>query len=339
LLDQHASRVATLRGDELPAWACRAFPQQLVREGGGVWAPHDYVWSAAEEARVNLAAAHRSGGDEHISRHFAGLLQPALARTAVDASADLLVLDLRSGDGARSVAPWLNLLPRARVVASDPSSMLLASLSGRVRAMGAQDRVVGVLADADCVPVAAGSMDLVSAMGCLHEVDDPDLILAAAARALRPGGHAFFLAPFDGHGVLRLAYERICFEAPLRPDDPLSPDVAAALRALIDDIAKRTMPDRGDPAFAQMEQKWLFSRESLEAAARGLGFREVIFTPHNDHETLYRDAASVQVRAVTGRDDAGLPDWALGVLDSFDRALRPPVKRLLMLEGTIVLRR
>jgi hypothetical protein len=34
-----------------------------------------------------------------------------------------------------------------------------------------------------------------------------------------------------------------------------------------------------------------------------------------------------------------LPDWALALLDSFDRALRPPVKRLLMLEGTMVLRR
>ncbi len=49
--------------------------------------------------------------------------------------------------------------------------------------------------------------------------------------------------------------------------------------------------------------------------------------------------AAMQVRTVTGRADARLPDWALAVLDSFDRALRPPVKRLLMLEGTMILRR
>ena len=63
------------------------------------------------------------------------------------------------------------------------------------------------------------------------------------------------------------------------------------------------------------------------------------FLPHNDHETLYRDVAQMQVRMVTGRADAGLPGWALALLDSFDRALRPTVKRLLMLEGTMVLRR
>jgi hypothetical protein len=33
------------------------------------------------------------------------------------------------------------------------------------------------------------------------------------------------------------------------------------------------------------------------------------------------------------------PTWALALLDTFDRALRPTVKRLLMLEGTMVLRR
>jgi len=150
---------------------------------------------------------------------------------------------------------------------------------------------------------------------------------------------AIFLAPFDGHGVLRLAYERICAEAALRPTDPLSPDVAQALRTIVDDIARRTLPDRRDPTFAQMEQKWLFARESLEVAARGFGFRQVDFATHNDHETLYRDAATLQARALTGRDDAALPGWAMDILDGFDRALRPPVKRLLMLEGTIVLRR
>ena len=237
------------------------------------------------------------------------------------------------------MTPWLNVLPDVRIVASDPASILLATLIGHATAMGEEDRVLAVIAEPDGVQAAAGSFDLVSGVACLHELDDPDLVLAMAARALRPGGYAFFLAPFDGHGILRVAYERILAEAPLWPDDPLSPAVAASLQTLGADIAARTLPDRSDPAFGLLEQKWLFSRESLETAARGLGFSEVHFLSHNDHETLYRDMAAVQVRAVTGRPDARLPDWALAVLDSFDRALRPPVKRLLMLEGTVVLRR
>ncbi|TAJ73652.1 MAG: class I SAM-dependent methyltransferase [Phenylobacterium sp.] len=324
---------------DLPAWAAAAFPGGLAQEGGNVWAPHDYSWDMGEEARINQSASNRSGGGLAVSLHFEGLLRAALARAGVEMSMDGVLLDLRSGDGTRSVVPWLSLLPRVHIVATDPSSLLLAAAVGRARPLEAEDRVMGVLAEPDRIPVAPGSVDMVSGVACLHELDDPDLILAAAARALRPGGTAIFLAPFDGHGVLRLAYERICAEAPLWPDDPLAPDVALALRAIVDDIAKRTLPDRRDPTFAQMEQKWLFARESLETAARGLGFRGVDFMSHNDHETLYRDAATLQVGALTGSADAALPSWAMDILDGFDRALRPPVKRLLMLEGTIVLRR
>lgn len=333
-----ANRVGDVTHD-VPLWAAEAFPNGLAQEGGGVWAPHDYSWDMGAEARINQAASNRSGGGPTVSRHFEGLLSAALTRAGIDTATDGLLLDLRSGDGTRSVVPWLGLLPRARIVASEPSSLLLAAAMGQARALAAEHRVMGVLAEPDRVPTAAGSIDLVAGVACLHEVDDPDLVLAAAAQALRPGGAAIFLAPFDGHGVLRIAYERICAEAALRPDDPLDPDVARALRAIADDIAKRTLPDRRDPGFAQMDQKWLFARESLETAARAFGFRDVEFASHNDHETLYRDAAILQVRGLTGRGDAALPDWALDILDGLDRALRPTVKRLLMLEGTIVLRR
>jgi SAM-dependent methyltransferase len=310
-----------------------------VRQSEGVWAPRGFTWGLAEQARTNVAAAHRGGGGPGVSQHFEHLLRMALDRAGLDIAASALLLDLRSGDGTRSVMPWLNLLPDARIVASDPAGILLATLAGRAAAAGEEDRVMGVVAEPDRVPVAPGSVDLVSGVACLHELDDPDLTLAAAARALRPGGYAIFLAPFDGHGILRVAYERICAEAALWPEDPLGPGVAAALQTLSRDIAARTLPDSSDPEFRKLDQKWLFSRESLETAARGLGFREVRFLPHNDHETLYRDAAALQVRMVSGRAEASLPDWALAVLDSFDQALRPPVKRLLMLEGTMVLRR
>jgi SAM-dependent methyltransferase len=340
MLDQAAPiRAAKAFRDPLPVWAWPAFPDGLARQSEGVWTPHGFTWGLAEQARTNMAAARRTGGGPRVSQHFEQLLRTAVDSVGVDLPARPLLLDLRSGDGTRSVMPWLNVLPEACIVASDPASILLATLAGQAATLGEEDRVIGVVAEPDRVPVASGSVDLVSGVACLHELDDPDLVLAAAAKALRPGGYAVFLAPFDGHGILRVAYERICAEAALWPEDPLSPGVTAALQTLIADIAARTLPDSGDPAFRLLEQKWLFSRESLETAARGMGFREVRFLPHNDHETLYRDVAAMQVRMVTGHPEAGLPEWALALLDSFDRALRPPVKRLLMLEGTVVLRR
>ena len=339
MLDQAALvRAATAPHDPLPAWAWPAFPEGLTRQSDGVWAPRGFTWTLAEQATTNMAASRRGGGDAGVSLHFEHLLRMAVDRACVKLPAEPLLLDLLSGDGSRSVIPWLNVLPDVRIVASDPASILLATLIGRVAAAGEEERVLGVIAEPEGVPATPGSFDLVSGVGVLHELDDPDLVLATAAKALRPGGYAFFLAPFDGHGILRVAYERILAEAPLWLDDPLGPAVAVALRTLGADIAARTLPDRNDPAFEVLQQKWLFSRESLETAARGLGFSEVHFLAHNDHETLYRDMAGVQVRMAAGRPDARLPDWALAVLDSFDRALRPPVKRLLMLEGTMVLR-
>jgi SAM-dependent methyltransferase len=217
--------------------------------------------------------------------------------------------------------------------------MLLATLISRAAANGDEERVLGIVTSPEEIPVAPGAFDLVSAVACLHELDDPDKIVALAASALRPGGYAIFIAPFDGHGILRIAYERIIAEAPLWPNEALDAGVADALRRLSSDIAARTLPDPNDVNFRALEQKWLFARESVEAAARAVGFTKVTFLAHNDQETLYRDVALLQVRTLTGQTDTALPDWAIAILDSFDRALRPPVKRLLMLEGTVVLRR
>jgi SAM-dependent methyltransferase len=324
--------------DVLPAWAQPVFPDGLARQSEGVWAPLDFEFTLAEQARINQSAARRAGGTADLSLHFEHLLHCALD-AGLSPPPEAIVLDLQSGDGMRSVAPWLRLLPRARIVASDPASVLLAGLYGHAAAVGEAERVLCLVADPAAAPVAPGSVDLVSGVGCLHEQDDPDLVLGAAAAALRPGGHAVFLVPFDGYGVLRLAYERICAESHLRRTASLSDETGAALRVLVRDIAARTLPDRSDAGFEQLEQKWLFARASLEMAARALGFRDVRFLPHNDHETLYRDMALVQLRAVTGRPGVELPPWALAILDDFDRALRPPVKRLLMLDGTAILTR
>jgi SAM-dependent methyltransferase len=335
--------VATLRTpppvlDPLPAWARPVFPEGLARQSAGVWAPLDFEFTLTEQARTNQSAARRGGGTADMSLHFEHLLHSALDAGLTPPS-EAVVLDLESGDGMRSVVPWLRLLPQARIVACDPASVLLAGLYGHAAAIGEAERLLCLVAGLPSTPVAPGSIDLLSGVGCLHEQDDPDLVLAAAAAALRPGGHAIFLAPFDGYGILRLAYEQICAESRLRPDEPLSDEIDSALQGVSRDIAARTLPDRSDPAFALLQQKWLFSRASLEKAARALGFRDVCFLTHHDHETLYRDMALVQLRAATARQTVELPGWALAILDGFDRALRPPVKRLLMLDGTAILTR
>jgi SAM-dependent methyltransferase len=184
--------------------------------------------------------------------------------------------------------------------------------------------------------VTPGAFDLVTGASILHHLERPQDGLNAAGRALKPGGHAIFFEPFNGWGIMRLAFERILAEADLR-SDPLDPAVDAVLRATIRDVAERSDPDTTTAWFPNLDDKWLFSRSGIEASARAAGFDVVQFAPHAGHPTLYRDMTAVQLRLGSGRADLALPDWANAIVDGFDAAMTYDAKQEMMLEGTIVL--
>lgn len=327
-------------GHILPPWAEPLFASPLVpaMDSAGHATPVWAIAGDASEARIS-EQFKANAGDYHAryaaSRHFEKMFRKALDQTGLVVAADPLIFDMGSGSGVNSIVPCFNLFPGARQVATDLSGDLLAMLAGYAAETGLSDRVVCVVMDAMSAHAQPGSFDLVTGSAILHHLVHPRQGLEAAAKALKPGGHAIFMEPFDGHGLLRLAYQRILAEAELR-GDPLAPEAATVLRNMVVDITARTLPDPTAPMFAHLDDKWLFSREHLEAAGRKSGFAEVRFVPHNDHETLYRDMAFVHLRLSSGLDSLTLPDWAIAILDEFDAALPGPVKRLLMLEGSIV---
>jgi SAM-dependent methyltransferase len=333
---------AAAPADVPPDWVSAVFQVPLEpladAEGRptGVWGLKDTT-SAARISRQFTLDAGAYHARYSASAHFQALFSQAIAATGLTVAEPPLVLDLGSGSGMNSVLPCLNLFPGARVVATDLSPQLLARLAAHAAAAGLAERVACVVMDAMALRVRNKRFDLVLGASILHHLERPVEALEGAANALKPGASAIFTEPFDGYGLVRLAYERILAEAELR-HDPLPEKVAAFMRDMIADIAARTLPDPKAPGFAELDDKWLFSRERLEKAAHNNGFGTVRFVPHNDHETLYRDQTYTQLRLSTGEDQP-LPAWADAILDGFDRALRPPVKRLLMLEGTVVMTR
>ncbi|WP_293676856.1 class I SAM-dependent methyltransferase [uncultured Phenylobacterium sp.] len=320
-----------------PAWAPPLFQLDLEPAGPpGVWG----LSGAASTARISsqfTSEAETYHARYSASAHFEGLIAQAIAAAGVIIAEAPLVLDMGSGSGVNSILPGFNLFPGARQVATDLSAELLAVLARQAEAAGLGERVVCVVMDAMQLRVRNRRFDLVTGASVLHHLEHPADAIEGAFNALKPGGHAIFMEPFDGYGLIRLAYERILAEADLR-GDPLAPAVAAHLTAMVEDIAMRTRPDRASAAFAHLDDKWLFAREILEAQARKRGFEAVRFVPHHDHETLYRDIAHSQLRLATGESHE-LPAWATDILDSFDQALPPAVKRLLMLEGSVVMSR
>ena len=71
--------------------------------------------------------------------------------------------------------------------------------------------------------------------------------------------------------------------------------------------------------------------------AKNAGFERVQFLSHNNHDSLYRDVAMVQLRLGSGLDSLTLPDWANAILDSFDNAFPQATKNSIMLKGSVVL--
>ena len=299
------------------------------------------VWTIADKtSTATITDQFKANADEYHRRyaasdHFEALFRQALDATGLKVAERPLILDVGSGSGVNSIIPCRRLFPGARMVATDLSGELLAMLADYVVANAACDEVVCVKMDAMSQKVAPGVFDLVTGASILHHLDSPGDGLMAAGRALKPGGHAIFFEPFNGWAIVRLAFERILAEAELRRDT-LEPALDRALRQLIDDVAERS-PESYSPALAAKDDKWLFSRSRIEISARAAGFETIRFVPHNDHPSLYRDAAATHLRLSVGHDDLRFPGWASAILDSFDAAITLNAKRELMLEGAIVL--
>ena len=336
------SQTETLSETRQPApWAAALFGRRLVPLAQGP-DPAATVWGIEDDQiSGRISEQFKSGAGEYHARyaasaHFESLFEQTLRKLGLSIPDAPVIFDMGSGSGANSIVPCFNLFPGARQVATDLSGDLLVMLADYAAEKGLSDRVTCVVMDAMGGAVMPERFDLVTGASILHHLVRPVLGLQAAARALKPGGQAIFFEPFDGYGLIRLAYERILAEADLRAE-PLAPEIAAVLRAMTGDIAARTNPDPKRPGFAEMDDKWLFSREQFESMAANAGFARVQFLSHNNHQTLYRDVTPVHLRLGSGRDDLVLPDWAAAIMDGFDEALPRTVKNLLMLEGSVVL--
>ena len=324
-----------------PAWAQALFAGALVpqlRDSDGdvlVWTVEDRASTATitDQFKADAAEYHRRYA---ASDHFERLFRQALDATNIAVAPQPLILDLGSGSGVNSIVPCRRLFPGARMVATDLSGELLAMLADYLAAEGAAGEVACVQMDALSAQTAPGAFDLVTGASILHHLEAPKLGIAAAARALKPGGHAIFFEPFNGWAIMRVAFERILAEAELR-GDPLDPAVDQAVHGLVRDVEARSAPTPGSALLKRLDDKWLFSRTWIEEWAAKAGFADVRFVPHKDHPSLYRDLAIVHVRLSTGRADLTFPDWALAILDSVDAAFTLHAKRELMVEASIVL--
>ncbi|HEY0184912.1 MAG TPA: class I SAM-dependent methyltransferase [Rhodopila sp.] len=271
------------------------------------------------------------------SAHFRRLFEQAFAAADIQPRPDLAVLDIGTGSGTNTIVPCLELFTGSRIVATDLSPDLLRLLRGYVVEQQLEDRVACVCTDAMNNFFKPASFDVVIGAAILHHLIDPAHALAAAHRALKPNGIALFFEPFEGLAIIRVIFDLVLARA-ARENFPLQPAASKLLAAMSLDYATRAGSDKTAPHFRYMDDKWLFTRDWLERAARQAGFTSLTIVPHAAHATLFRDYVTSLLRLGADLGPDSLPDWVWETIDLFDNGFSEDMKRDLLLEGTIVLR-
>jgi len=137
-----------------------------------------------------MPAPRRGGGPDG-----AGVLLPDYyATVAADVSAfaartDGVWVDLGSGSGGLGLA-LLDMLPAVLLVMMDPDADVLRRGLAEARVRGTWNRVVAIVAPAECIPMPDGSVDAVVSRGSLYFWQDRAQGLREVCRILRPGGQA-----------------------------------------------------------------------------------------------------------------------------------------------------
>jgi len=171
------------------------------RNQAALAAAYDREWSAAQ-----------TGQPYHTFWRFHPSARDAVER-ALGPLRGQQILELGAGDGFTT----LRLARRgARVIALELSHGGLRTIGARAASAGFAATVAPLRADAQQLPLATATVDLVYGENFLMYVD-PATIGREAARVLKPGGRAIFLEPTAHHPFIRL-YRR--FGSPYRGTAP-----------------------------------------------------------------------------------------------------------------------
>ncbi|HKE01260.1 MAG TPA: methyltransferase domain-containing protein [Planctomycetota bacterium] len=151
------------------------------------------------------------------------------------------LLDLGCGPGFTSLDLARVVAPRGRVIAVDRSERFVAHLRERARSLGVARALETRLAMAEELDLPASSLDGAFTRWVLAWMREPERVLAAIARALRPGA-AFAIQEYVDYGSMRVAprselFERVVaaiIESFRRSDADI--DVGCRLPALLDEV-------------------------------------------------------------------------------------------------------
>jgi hypothetical protein len=167
----------------------------------------------------------------------------------------------------------------------------------------------------------------------LHHRDQE---VCSVHRAFKEWGTGFFVEPFEGFGVLGLAYRNIIDLG--RDRFVLPSKTETVLNALVFDFETRKGTNKSAVHFRYMDDKWLFTRHYLERVSLKIGFHRLTIVPRHEPINDFRKATE-NFLDHCGLKMADLPDWGWKIIDMYDAQFSPEMKADMPLEATIVLQK
>lgn len=313
--------------------------RQLGRpELEGIWVPKDF---RQEDVEKYIHEAFRTRADEYVKTHQDIPYHERQIKEAgqkMGCSPDRLpfiVLDLCSGAG-NSVIPMLTLFPQSMVIASDLSVELLHILKRELNNREMLDRCAVLQLNAEDLQFADETVDMVVGNAALHHLLEPQKTLQGAGRILKKDGHAVFFEPFEiGYSLVEMLWKRILADP--RADRDVAADVGTWFRFLTQDYAMRRDPDKSQPCFQEMEDKWFFTRYFFENAYESWGFEKCTIYPQNFDGHPLVERTNAYLRAWPYGGTLSLPDWAWRILSRYEESFSLDGRRELLFESAIIL--
>jgi arsenite methyltransferase len=171
------------------AAACGSFERARALEAeAGCCSPDAVSRSPADETRVFGAGLYdQSSRDEVPDAAINASLGCGVPTAVADLRDGETVLDLGSGAGADVLISARRVAPTGKAIGLDMTDEMLELARANAREAGVEnvEFVKGYLED---VPLADGSVDVVISNCVINLAADKNVVLAEAARVLRPGG-------------------------------------------------------------------------------------------------------------------------------------------------------
>jgi ubiquinone/menaquinone biosynthesis C-methylase UbiE len=261
------------------------------------------------------------------------MLSIALDAIKIDVHPDDLILDIGSGSGP-SVFALMNSFPECHVVATDISPDLLAILRTCLSEKGRSDKCTTLCLDLNRQWFHGQPFQLAVGSAILHHLFEPEQLITAVFSAVRKGGAVVFFEPFEpGYAMMAMIYRMLLAQSSL--SRPLSVRLAEFFRNKLAETAKMKCEAKDRALYAEIDDKWLFTRSYFSEIADRVGAAQMIIRPLNVSETPFTNHLQVMLRLGLDMQPADAPAWIWELVAEQEASLSSLCKRDLFLEGCV----